>query len=666
MNIITDIDEIKDVNNDIPNYSTPNRSCTIKLNLTSNETDLSDELLQKSYVSNNNNLKISDRKASQKEIELELLEKNTCAKLNPEIYNNFLTNVDSINIGKVSRELSGAKSLISSYHDNLSCYVDSIIHKENTPGKNTPNMRERVKDWITDISKIGKESVEGYVFKTNIDNNDSLFVMKAPRDPSNDNLYHEAFVGTFALNKIRKYVPNFMYVYGYFTCSAPVINGKETVTWCSSNSKRDVTYLILENIKDGKSFGDWISQSDISRREFIEVFVQLINALNIATDGCGFTHYDLHEGNVMIRKFDRKVAIPFIETKTEAPEILGYITSNFVPYVIDYGYSRISLQNNGKEMISYGKIGLEFAGVDITRAYPMYDIYKLLCFLGEKMYRTVLSGRRVNDEIFDLLDKFYQFFNENPRDNINLLNRVKQRINDKTDFYNLLDNTPDKFYENSHYSKFINFVLDIIEFDFSFRTENYLERNNIYDDYLTKDVSNCQFIDKFRGTGPKTSIEYCELLANVKDKNLMPKVNIDVLVNNDKTDIVNNFDEMSMLFKNTSDMIRIRDRDIKLLVENNIYILYKKIMLNILRIKELLVLIRQKIKAITCISTTNNVFLNEAMRNVNDAIVMYNSRIRMLINNDMIIKNVVWNNITNNEDTITFWKVEYKLLFNAI
>ena len=74
---------------------------------------------------------------------------------------------------------------------------------------------------IGDLIKIGEESVFGDVFLAEIGKNrEKILVIKTPKaNTANRSLIHEAFVGLFGTNTLRKYIPNFSYVYGYFDCS---------------------------------------------------------------------------------------------------------------------------------------------------------------------------------------------------------------------------------------------------------------------------------------------------------------------------------------------------------------------------------------------------------------------------------------------------------------
>lgn len=166
-----------------------------------------------------------------------------------------------------------------------------------------------------------------------------------------------------------------MYVYGYVKCSPPAIENKEVATWCSSNIPA-VSYLIAENIRDVVSMGEFITDPATTPLDVIVVFYQLMNALNLAYKTYGYTHYDLHHGTIMVRKYPKVIAIPYFGTDNK---IIGYLAPQYVPYIIDYGFSRVTVAGVG-----FGKIGIEG-----EIEFPMYDTYNFfLIFRRKIIYAT--------------------------------------------------------------------------------------------------------------------------------------------------------------------------------------------------------------------------------------------------------------------------------------
>ncbi len=263
-------------------------------------------------------------------------------QLNTEIMNNYLNMFDS------------------NYQDGVGCLVDALVSNDQ------PIQNGRLNRWIADIQHITDPSSDKTaVYRLiNIDQH-PLFVVKVATE--DDSLAHEAVVGMGAINKLRMFVPNFMQTYGVFRCNPPVIDdNNKLVTWCSGTN-RSVNYLVLENIP-GKSLRKMAPS--ITGPEFINIYIQVVNALAVAHTYFDFTHYDLHADNVMIQTLPFNISIPIYIDR----EIVGHIVTNMLAKIIDYGFSYAEI-----ETVPFGNYGYENVFAIYTdRSYPMHDAYKLL------------------------------------------------------------------------------------------------------------------------------------------------------------------------------------------------------------------------------------------------------------------------------------------------
>lgn len=271
---------------------------------------------------------------------------------------------------------------------SLMCMNNSILmvpEHENTIAKNL-----RIRDYIRHLRQIGKSSAYGYAMAADLDNNKGLFVVKSPRFIDEDDLIHEYFIGTFGTNTLRKYIPNFTYILGLFRCSPPFIADYSqlnpyqqekynpvALTYCqNNNSEKQVYYVLYENITNSISMRDFINTCTVP--DFINVLVQVVLSLDLAYTQLNFTHYDLHTANVLIRKLDTPIYIPYpVDNKTL------YLKTSYVANIIDYGFAHI--EYNGKH---YGHSFIE-NGVYPDRAHAMYDVFKFMFFcLLNCLYRT--------------------------------------------------------------------------------------------------------------------------------------------------------------------------------------------------------------------------------------------------------------------------------------
>lgn len=254
-----------------------------------------------------------------------------------------------------------------------------------------------------------------------------IFTIKAASDKNHDNGIHEAFIGIEALNNMRKYLPTFMHIYGYFKCLPPTFrpNG-ETISFCSRVSGTDdVNYLMIEYI-DGKQLDGLLNR--INSAIFLEIFWQIVSAIYLAHRMYDFTHYDLHTSNVLITILPNEILIPCY---TPVIDDRKYIKTRFLARIVDYGYSHIKYDD-----IHFGVQDLTQYCVYGNRSLPLFDLYKLICFSAESIERYHINKNMTDKKYNDLhetIDKIYGFFNTD-----DVTERVKLRVtNPNSDFYQL-------------------------------------------------------------------------------------------------------------------------------------------------------------------------------------------------------------------------------------
>lgn len=244
-----------------------------------------------------------------------------------------------LDYSKLHKALASEKTLSFSLHDNLRCVIESIISKPGDPGTNIGN-------WIAESKLIGEESAFGYAFSVtpknqipNRDKDSAIVVIKTLRNVKDvkDDLPHEAFVGLYCINELRRHLPNFMFTYGYTQCSgySPIQKRK----LCSQSGS--ISHLILENIMNSSSIYRFIKKSfideEITSTDIIKIFAQLFGALKLAQEKFNFKHGDLHLGNILIREFKEEIAVSVYLGNGRFATIL----TQYVPYIIDFGMARV-------------------------------------------------------------------------------------------------------------------------------------------------------------------------------------------------------------------------------------------------------------------------------------------------------------------------------------
>ena len=211
-------------------------------------------------------------------------------------------------------------------------------------------------------------------------------------------MIREYYIGIKGMNKLRYIVPNFVYTLGCFMCDKPNdINHLENL--CENVSGTTSPFIIYEKIpgdKQLKTVGDLISNK-LTFDQWLVIFFQLLLALEVAQREVGFTHFDLHFDNVMIRKqenFEYSVPLDMSTYTIKNPE--------FIPVIIDFGRSTCNIDSE-----TIGTYGFEGLGV-LNHLVPGQDMYMFMSYCCHK------ATNNTNDIDIDLRKKiallFYNFY----------------------------------------------------------------------------------------------------------------------------------------------------------------------------------------------------------------------------------------------------------------
>jgi len=308
--------------------------------------------------------------------------------------------------------------------NEILCTLNSLYYLQPThPGAVKSN--ERIKHWLNHLKQIGSESAFGYAFSSNFGNAKNSVVIKAPQRNTTD-LLHETIVG-IQLNVLRKFVPNFAYVFGGFKCTPPILNNPEhligsqdrtPVSWCDISNNFVVDYILYENIAPATSFEDFCKNCTFT--QFLNEYLQIIFAELVAQDTIDFQHGDAHAQNILLRQLSSPVSIPYVNEKG----VVEYLFTDKIATFIDYGMSHIQLPT-GEHLGITGGIP---AGVFPDRIIKLFDLYKLLMFClfamkqnknfncyraAEKLFR--FFSQENMDQSVDFQRQFYYELPDNPR-----------------------------------------------------------------------------------------------------------------------------------------------------------------------------------------------------------------------------------------------------------
>ena len=250
----------------------------------------------------------------------------------------------------------------------ISCLVQCIWLAQNVHLE--PHWR--IRQWITNLRYLS-QGAYGVTYLAAFDQVQEI-VLKTNR-PGSDNLNHEIFVGLFGTNQLRSLTLGFAFSYGGFNCSGSYRTGL-VETWCQNSCsnanpgaecQQTLSYSLSERI-NGRTLYDYIKGFDSN--QFYLCFLQVLFSLQTAYEQISFTHYDLHDMNIVIRELDQIYRVRY---KLRNMEYL--VSTNAIPTIIDFGIAYIKLGE--KSYSEFNPKLYQLLGTT-DKPFPLYDAYKLL------------------------------------------------------------------------------------------------------------------------------------------------------------------------------------------------------------------------------------------------------------------------------------------------
>lgn len=294
---------------------------------------------------------------------------------------NLRTRTFALDANRVKNATAGAYD--HNFQNAMACMVDALI----SPEASIPSFR--FQEWLSNIEMVSGGN-SGQLLSA-ARGNDKLFAVKTNEFNEDKDVTHEALVGLAAINNLRSRVPNFMHTYGVLYCAPPAMGANYTALLCRSRSP-STTHVVLEYI-EGNSLADIVMTLSLS--QILQIYLQILNALNVAYKAYDFTHYDLHAGNILVQHLPYIAAVPFYHSDGS----VSYLHSQYLPRIIDYGTSHIKLYTQ-----NFGDYDLEEAEatIDAERSYPMHDAFK--CFM--MLYATTNHTLEMA-EFFNIVYRFF-------------------------------------------------------------------------------------------------------------------------------------------------------------------------------------------------------------------------------------------------------------------
>jgi len=332
-----------------------------------------------------------------------------------------------------------------------------------------------VEKWIGRMDRIDKKSAQSTVYISDILS--IPVIIKSPKNKHQYNdLIREYYIGKTEINKLRYHIPNFMYTLGAFMYP---------------DNKKTNTFIIYEKIP-GDSLEKLIKENKLTFGQFLNIFIQILFALEVGQRNIRFCHYDLHAGNIVVRPISQ----PFTYTVVFDHKRYDITVTDYMPVIIDFGMATVSSKNKtiGSHYFSrYGMMHYLIQGA---------DMYKLLFYSSLNSTQTNIHRSILELFAFYGQDDPYKFLNQKP----GFLKKVsfefaKQGSLEKSATYTPLD--------------FVNWILEQYH-----PTCVTVSERNIFHPYSSQIFQQTESIFSLLGTNPSSYVltQYIKsLLANHPD-----------------------------------------------------------------------------------------------------------------------------------------------------
>ena len=272
-------------------------------------------------------------------------------------------NINSINEISISlvQKILDENFINGSDMKAILCMFDTIFKtKGEKTQKGLYNFSENVNKWLKTMKKLIVKSTEGYIYTADIISENIKIILKIPQNIENINhILREYYIGVEAINNLRYTVPNFLYTLGGF--------------FNKDESDKENAFILYEYIP-GYTINDLITTNKINFSQWLNIFFQLLIALEMAQRKIQFTHYDLHTSNIIVRNTKGK-DISFVVPIDNVQ--YSIINPEYIPVIIDYGFTSVFTKNKtiGKNDYKY------YTNNGIYNVYlPGHDIYKFIAF----------------------------------------------------------------------------------------------------------------------------------------------------------------------------------------------------------------------------------------------------------------------------------------------
>jgi hypothetical protein len=227
---------------------------------------------------------------------------------------------------------------------------------------------------VSPINKIGMPSANGFIKEIEYlkQGYKSHAILKSSQKPEADNLVYEYLVGYKFINRCMKKVPCFVETYGlYFYDNdsswktvksiRPLekdilshLEKQDTINYSKACKESKYSAILIQHIKNAKplrAYTSVMSYSRFMKDDLLYVLFIIYHALSSFSKQ--FTHYDLHDENVLIYEPVKGKYIQYMYHNEDGT--VTTFNSRYIPKIIDYGRSFFDNGNVNSKTI-YDKI----------------------------------------------------------------------------------------------------------------------------------------------------------------------------------------------------------------------------------------------------------------------------------------------------------------------
>jgi hypothetical protein len=195
-------------------------------------------------------------------------------------------------------------------------------------------------EWLEYQGLFGKPGKQGVAGIMKVKGTDLSVAFKISQQI--DNLAQHEYTVMNGLNELASFCPHFCKSIALLPCK----RNPRTVSAASPFVKQaDVQYMIsdkmllMEHVTNSYKLSTYIKSKKVDEDSIYSIVKQVLLGMSFAQKRKKLTHYDLHSGNIMVRKCNKDVV--FVYVLDDGNQIAVPTLGHF-PIIIDYGFSYIS------------------------------------------------------------------------------------------------------------------------------------------------------------------------------------------------------------------------------------------------------------------------------------------------------------------------------------